>query len=76
MLSLSGVVSAVGDQFGRSKEATDEDGHRDASPADGPQSSLFQCPDCESVYVAVDKERCTACETAVEQVPSTLSRTQ
>lgn len=42
-------------------------------PRREPRSSLFQCPACETVYVAIDKESCLECEAAVTRVPSTLS---
>lgn len=78
MLSLSGVVAAVEGQFRKTDDASDgeDDGEADRTQQDAPRAALFQCPDCESVYVAVDKGRCETCETAVEQVPSTLSRTR
>lgn len=76
MLSLSGVVAAVEGQFGRSNEAATQDGDEDPTPPEAPESTLFQCPDCESVFVAIDKETCDTCDAAVEEVPSTLSRTQ
>lgn len=75
MLSFSSVVSAVEGQLGGKDEAAAREDDEDPSSPDEPQPALFQCPDCESVYVAVDKRTCTTCETAVEQVPSTLSRT-
>lgn len=75
MVSLSSVVSAVEGQFGRKNEAVDQEDDEDPTPPEGPQPALFQCPDCESVFVAVDKQTCATCETDVEQVPSTFSRT-
>ena len=39
------------------------------------EASLFQCPDCEAVYVATDKDTCSTCGAAVDQVPSTLADT-
>lgn len=76
MLSLAGLVSAVEDQFASSNGAPVQEDGENSSPPEGPQAALFQCPDCESVYVAIDKRTCTPCETTVEQVPSTLSRTE
>lgn len=38
-------------------------------------SSLFHCPDCKTVYIATDKDTCSACDAAVDQVPSTLAET-
>ena len=31
---------------------------------------LFQCGSCETVYIAVDKETCSKCDSAVTRVPS------
>lgn len=35
-------------------------------------SSLFRCPDCETVYVARDKQTCRTCGTDVVDVDSTV----
>jgi hypothetical protein len=43
-------------------------GDDDADVADEPESNLYECPSCESVYVAIDKETCSACRTQVEQI--------
>lgn len=45
----------------------------ETDPRPGPRSSLFQCPACETVYVAIDKASCRECDAAVTRVPSTLS---
>lgn len=34
------------------------------------RSSLFHCPDCETVYIAIDKGSCSTCETTVNRVPA------
>jgi hypothetical protein len=47
-------------------------GSTDPEPGDDGTPSLFQCPDCRRVYVAVDKEACGSCKTPVERVPSTF----
>lgn len=75
MLSVSSLLSAVEGQFDRTDEPPAQEDDEDPGLPEGPQAALFQCPDCESVYVAIDKRTCTACETAVERVPSTLHRT-
>jgi hypothetical protein len=41
--------------------------------AEASRASLFQCPDCDLVFVATDEHTCSNCETDAEQVPSTLS---
>lgn len=45
----------------------------EAVAEDETASSLFQCPECQSVYVAVEKTTCTGCETSVDRVASSLS---
>lgn len=32
------------------------------------ESQLYECPDCQQVYVAIDKDICSSCETEVEAV--------
>lgn len=44
--------------------------HQNAS-----RTSLFHCPDCETVYIATDKTTCSTCDTTVDRVPSTLVET-
>lgn len=40
--------------------------------ADGASSSnLYRCPSCERVYVAIEKDSCATCETAVTRVEQT-----
>lgn len=44
-------------------EAEDgEDGRR--------QTRLYECPDCESVYLSTDLASCESCDTGVERIPS------
>lgn len=77
MVSLSGVVATVEGQFGGTSDGPGgEDDEEELAQPDAPRAALFQCPDCESVYVAVDKRTCITCEAAVEEIPSTRSRTQ
>lgn len=33
-----------------------------------PESNLFECPSCESVFVAIEKDTCASCRTPVEQI--------
>lgn len=44
------------------------------SSTDQNSPSLFQCPSCQSVYVAVEKVECSSCDTAVEQLDTTRSK--
>jgi hypothetical protein len=54
------------------KDRTDQN---DATPeqSDTPKPSLYQCPSCETVFVAVDKQTCSTCETDVERVPTAVT---
>jgi len=36
-------------------------------------TKLFECPSCETVYVAVEKSACSNCDAPVEEVSATLS---
>ena len=42
-------------------------------PHASPNTTLFECPACENVYVAVEKSTCSDCDTPVEEVAATLS---
>ncbi|AUG47333.1 hypothetical protein BVU17_07280 [Haloarcula taiwanensis] len=33
-----------------------------------PESNLYECPSCDSVFVAIDKETCSSCRTPVERI--------
>lgn len=35
---------------------------------DQTETNLFQCPSCEAVFVATDKDTCSTCRTAVDQI--------
>lgn len=37
-----------------------------------PETSLFECPDCGTVFIATDKDHCGDCGTGTHRVPSTL----
>ncbi|MDS0221504.1 hypothetical protein NDI54_09095 [Haloarcula sp. S1AR25-5A] len=57
----------VADKRARARSTGDsEDG--DGAVADEPESNLYECPSCESVFVAIDKETCASCQTAVERI--------
>lgn len=47
----------------------------EAETSDTRQSSLYACPSCNTVYIASEKQTCSSCETAVEQVPATPNET-
>jgi hypothetical protein len=38
-----------------------------------PNSKLFRCPDCEVVYLALEKESCSSCRGEVTEVSPTLT---
>ena len=63
---------------GRKETANDAETENDTETAtrDESRSSLFYCPDCKTVYIATDKITCSACETTVDQVPSTFAETR
>ncbi|KAA9407164.1 hypothetical protein Har1131_10265 [Haloarcula sp. CBA1131] len=50
----------------RVKASSAGDSGRDA--ADEPESNLYECPSCDSVFVAIDKETCSSCRTSVEKI--------
>lgn len=60
----------------RSMTTTESDSTPDAeSGAEGnvvarPEPTLFHCPTCDTVYVAVEKEDCGTCHGDVETLPS------
>lgn len=39
-----------------------------SADTDEPESNLYECPSCESVFVAIDKETCSSCRTSVERI--------
>ncbi|KAA9397373.1 hypothetical protein Har1130_07520 [Haloarcula sp. CBA1130] len=39
-----------------------------ADAADEPESNLYECPSCDAVFVAIDKETCASCRTPVERI--------
>ena len=45
----------------------------DAGPGARPSSKLFRCPDCEVVYLAVEKDVCSSCRAEVTEVSPTLT---
>jgi len=66
-------VGEDGDAAAAGRTATDGGGRTmDRGPGDaaaGP--SLYECPSCEQVYVAVDKRTCATCDDTVAEVVST-----
>lgn len=73
MLSITQWAGSFGRRFLGTGDGADDV----AGPAatDEPRSSLFHCPDCAAVYIATDKRTCATCDTAVDQIPSTLTET-
>lgn len=39
----------------------------------GPRSKLFRCPECEVVYLALEKDVCSSCRGEVTEVSQTLT---
>lgn len=38
-----------------------------------PKSKLFRCPECDVVYLALEKDRCSSCRSEVTEVSPTLT---
>lgn len=36
--------------------------------AEEDRGSLFECPSCETVYIAIEMTRCSRCDVAVENI--------
>ncbi|NLV12480.1 hypothetical protein [Haloarcula argentinensis] len=75
--SVSDVLSGGKGQSDNGPEAgavtdnrvrTDSAGNDGADTADEPASNLYECPSCDSVFVAIDKETCSSCRTPVEKI--------
>lgn len=41
--------------------------------ASGSRSKLFRCPECEVVYLALEKDVCSSCRSEVTEVSPTLT---
>jgi hypothetical protein len=52
---------------------TEAESETEPQPNDDRESSLFACQECNSVYVALEKQTCSSCGTAVEEIPATLN---
>ena len=63
------VWADVQDMTGRSSLLED-----DEVEGTEPNSSLFQCSECDVVYIALEKDRCSSCREEVTEVSPTLSR--
>jgi len=50
-------------------QASSTNGNEDGTDApEEPESNLYECPSCDAVYVAIDKETCSSCRTPVERI--------
>lgn len=72
MKSITELAGAVQERV-RGTESREQTDGPETARRDGSQSDLFHCPACDLVYVATDKDTCSGCDAAVEQVPSTLT---
>lgn len=63
---MLGFVSRL---VGESTAASGSSGAADEG-AGPPSTRIYECPDCESVYLAEDQTSCRSCETDVEAVPT------
>ncbi|MFU1781671.1 hypothetical protein ACM16X_09845 [Haloarcula japonica] len=43
-------------------------GSNGADTAEEPESNLYECPSCDAVFVAIDKETCSSCRTSVKKI--------
>jgi hypothetical protein len=82
-LFITSVLAAVENRFQTAEEpadaasdlsSTEEPGSESHPDSDESHASMFQCPDCELVFVAADSHTCSNCQTDAEEVPSTLSQ--
>ena len=49
-------------------QASSASGSSDGSDADEPESNRYECPSCDAVFVAIDKETCSTCRTSVKRI--------
>lgn len=75
MHSIAKLTEAVSRRFRNTGDQTDTTTATETTLPDESQPSLFYCSDCETVYIATDKNTCSTCDTTVEQVPSALAET-
>ena len=75
-MAVIGLLSVARAQFSdlvtqdqSAPEPTDPDRERN-----GDRSALFRCPSCELVFVAVEKEQCSHCESQVTKIEETGNR--
>lgn len=75
MDSIGKWVSSVSQRFRDSANREEATDGTELGGREGPRSALFRCPGCRTVYIDTDKTACSTCDTAVEEVPSTLTGT-
>jgi hypothetical protein len=46
----------------------------DAGGEAEPRSSLFQCSECDVVYIALEKDKCSSCREELIEVSPTLTQ--
>lgn len=72
---LERFTSPAGEGDGSSPKRTDGGtvgvGVDGRSSNAAPVSSLYECPSCERVFVAVEKGRCGTCDASVDEVTRT-----
>lgn len=76
------LLSKFLDAFdGTSREAKTDGGNEEATAGETPaaseqrqpQSSLFECPECDKTFVAVEKATCSSCGADVREISATLT---
>ena len=63
---MLGFVSRFVGEDGNSPDGTDVEQERNERVP----TRLYECPECEAVYLSADLAVCPSCETEVEPVPS------
>ncbi|WP_436925664.1 hypothetical protein [Halosimplex amylolyticum] len=77
---LRSVLNDARERAGRADDSDDAPRPGGAGSADRaesrdvPETSLYECVTCDTVYVAEEKSTCSTCGNDVEEVSATLSR--
>lgn len=75
---LRSVLSGARERAGRGAAnpvgSSGGPGHAGSESRPVPDTNLYECETCDTVYVAVEKSDCSTCGEPVEQVSATLSR--
>lgn len=75
MRTIAEWAGSVGQRLRGAEDREKTRSDRETTRRGESRSSLFHCPDCETVYIAVGKTTCLTCETTVVKIPSTPAET-